>query len=165
VADIERNIYKGIADADTKYFRLGEIKTSESYTKPPMESNYMHYLLWKGCFAEKYGDFGEPPYQVLRVKTTLDTPGATKDWLDSMEDKVLSKRIAGWLHANNKDSIPTMQIPIQAAAGKGIPKEILAAIDTREMVVNLSKVFYLILETLGFHFLNEKKTTLISDYY
>lgn len=165
VADIERNIYKGIADADTKYFRLGEIKTSESYTKPPMESNYMHYLLWKGCFAEKYGDFGEPPYQVLRVKTTMDTPGATKDWLDSMEDKVLSKRIAGWLHANNKDSIPTMQIPIQAAAGKGIPKEILAAIDTREMVVNLSKVFYLILETLGFHFLNEKKTTLISDYY
>ena len=165
VADIERDIYKGIADADTKYFRLGEIKTSESYTKPPMESNYMHYLLWKGCFADKYGDFGEPPYQVLRVKTTLDTPGATKEWLDSIEDKVLSKRISNWLHANNKESIPTMQIPIQAAGGKGIPKEILAAIDTREMVVNLSKVFYLLLETLGFHFLNEKKTTLISDYY
>ena len=165
VADIERDIYKGIADADTKYFRLGEIKTSESYTKPPMESNYMHYLLWKGCFADKYGDFGEPPYQVLRVKTTLDTPGATKEWLDSIEDKVLSKRISNWLHANNKESIPTMQIPIQAAGGNGIPKEILAAIDTREMVVNLSKVFYLLLETLGFHFLNEKKTTLISDYY
>ena len=165
VADIERDIFNGIANADTKYFRLGEIKTSESYTKDPMQSNYMHYLMWKGCFADKYGDFGEPPYQVLRVKTTLDSSTATKEWLDKMEDKVLSDRIKAWLYTNEKDSIPTMQIPVQAAHGKGIPREILDAIDSKEMVVNLSKVFYLILETLGFHFLNEKKTTLISDYY
>lgn len=165
VADIERDIFNGIANADTKYFRLGEIKTSESYTKDPMQSNYMHYLMWKGCFADKYGDFGEPPYQVLRVKTTLDSSTATKEWLDKMEDKVLSDRIKTWLYTNGKDSIPTMQIPVQAAHGKGIPREILDAIDTKEMVVNLSKVFYLILETLGFHFLNEKKTCLISDYY
>ena len=165
VADIERDIYYGIAKADTKYFRLGEIKTSESYTRPPMESNYMHYILWKECFSDKYGDFGVPPYQVLRVKTTLDSVTNTKYWLDKMEDRILSKRISDWLFKNNRDSIPTMQIPIQAASGKGIPKEIFDAIDTREMVVNLSKVFYLILETLGFHFLNERKTTLVSDYY
>lgn len=165
VADIERDIYKGITNSDIKYFRLGEIKTSESYTKEPMESNYMHYLLWKNCFSDKYGDYGEPPYQVLRIKTSLDKAAGTKQWLDTMEDKVLSKRISTWLHSNKKDSIPTLQIPLQGAISKGIPKEILDVIDTREMVVNLSKVFYLILETLGFHFLNEKKTTLISDYY
>ena len=165
VGDIERDINAGIARADTKYFRLGEIKTSDSYTREPMQSNYMHYILWKECFSQKYGDYGVPPYQVLKVKTNIDKPAACKEWLDQMEDRALAERIRNWLAQNEKDSIPTMQIPVQAASGKGIPKEILDAIDTREMVVNLSKVFYLILETLGFHFLNEKKTTLISDYY
>jgi hypothetical protein len=166
VADIEREIGNGIRKGLRTYFRLGEIKTEESYTRGALESNYVHYLFWKDCFSAKYGDYGAPPYTTLRITTTLDKPKDVKEWLDKMEDKQLANRIATWMTQSNKERLPTLQIPLEAVESNGgIPAEIVDILDVRGMVINISKIFYLILETLGYSPLNEKKTNLISDYY
>lgn len=165
ISDIEKTIYKGIQKGDPKYFRIGEIKTPDSYKKGPTESNYIHHLFWDECLSDYYGKSGDPSYRTLMIKTTLDNPSKTLEWLETMENKELSKRIKHWLNKYKKTELPTLQIPLHLIGHDGLPKEIADIIDARMMVINLTKVFYLLLDTLGFDPLNDKKTMLISDYY
>lgn len=165
IADVERSIFESIKKGELQFFRLGEIKTPESYVKNPEESPYLYHLLWNKVFSPKYGTFSEPPYQVIRIATILESPTATKKWLTEMEDKELSNRMTSWMAGYAKDKLPTLMLPVEAVSANGIPKEILEIIDIRKIVYNLCKIFYLVLETLGFYICNDNITRLISDQY
>lgn len=165
IADIERSIFDSIKKGELQFFRLGEIKTPESYVKSAEESPYLYHLLWNKVFSDKYGVFSEPPYQAIRVATTLESPTATQKWLDTMEDRVLSEKMSKWLGALGKNKLPTLLLPVEAISANGIPKEIIEIIDIRKIVYNLCKIFYLVLETLGFYICNDNITRLVSDQY
>ena len=165
IADIERSIFESIKKGELQFFRLGEIKNPDSYVKAAEESPYLYHLLWNKVFSDKYGTFSEPPYQAIRVATILESPTATKKWLAEMEDKELSERMVKWLAGYGKDKLPTLLLPVEAISANGIPKEILEIIDIRKIVYNLCKIFYLVLETLGFYICNDNITRLISDQY
>lgn len=165
IADIERSIFESIKKGELQFFRLGEIKTPEAYVKSPEESPYLYHMLWNKVFSGKYGTFGEPPYQVIRIATKLENSTATKKWLAEMEDKELSQKMEKWLNGYGKDKLPTLMLPVEAVSANGIPKEILDIIDTRKIVYNLCKIFYLVLETLGFYICNDNITRLLSDQY
>lgn len=165
VADIERGIYKGIESGEAKFFRVGVIKQPASYNSEPERSPYFHHMLWKEVFAPKYGEVGEPPYDIINVATTLTTTSALLTYLETIEDKELAGRFKNFLELYGRKNLKTLQIPIAAISMSGLPKEILSIVDSRSIVVNLCKIFYLILETLGFNILNKKSTVLVSDYY
>lgn len=165
LADIERNIINGIRSGDLQYFRLGEIKRPESYIKSAEESPYAHYILWKEVLSDYYGDYGEPPYQTLKMSTTLVNPTNTANWLANMKNKDLAKKFENYFKRNDKKTMPIFMIPLDAMNIHGIPPELLDVIDTRRIVYDICKIFYLILETLGIYITNDKITKLASDFY
>lgn len=165
IANTERDIVKSIKSGDLQYFRLGEIKTPESYIKEPENSPYSHYMLWLEVFAEKYGTFSPPPYQTIKVSTILENQTATTKWLTEMKDKEFAKRMMNWLERNNKKYVPNLMVPVEAVTANGIPEEILDIIDIRKIVYDLCKIFYIVLETLGFYICNDSMTKLVSDFY
>lgn len=165
IADTEREIIRSIKAGDLEYFRLGEIKTPDSYTKSADESPYSYHILWNSVFGQKYGMQAEPPYQTIRVSTILENPTATIKWLTEMEDKQLSERMRAWLDKNERKFLPSIMIPVEAISANGVPKELLDIMDIRKIVYNLCKIFYLVLETLGFYICNDNMTKLASDFY
>lgn len=165
IADIERTIFESIKKGELQFFRLGEIKSPQAYVRKPEESPYVYNMLWEQVFAPKYGPSPILPYQALRVSTTIDNPTKTKKWLENMEDRELAERMKNWLASLSKVNLPSLMLPTEITTANGIPKEILDIIDTRKIVYNLCKIFYLILETLGFYICNDNITRLVSDQY
>lgn len=165
VADIERGVLESISQGSSDYFRLGQIKPASSYKKSPEESPYNYHIMWNEVFGPKYGMIPEPPYSVIKVSTNLPNPTAVNNWLAQMKDRELSSRMQAWLIKNNRRNLNTLFIPDIITQGRGIPEEILDTIDTRKIVLDVSKVFYLILESLGVYMLGSKKITLVSDMY
>ena len=165
VADIERQIYNGVLSGDPQFFRSGVIKQPNSYNAEPARSPYFHYMLWNRVFADKYGVIAEPPYDVIQVSTMLDKTTKLKEYLEGLPDKTFANNLAAFLQEHGKTALATIQLPTSVILSKGIPSELHSVINARSIVINLSKIFYLILETLGFSMLNEKHTCLVSDYY
>lgn len=165
VANIERTISESIKKGELDYFRQAQIKTPNSYKAHERSSPYGHHLFWNEVFAPKYGDIASPPYSCIKLSTILDNPSSTKNWIDSIEDKELAKRASNWLSAGDKSKVPTILLSIDAIRSNGIPKELISIIDIRTMISDLTRIFYIILETMGFYMLNDKVTRLISDEY
>lgn len=165
VSTIEHGIYKGIMHGDAKYFRAGVIKNPDSYSNEPERSPYFHYMLWNEVFAPKYGPCEEIPVSVVNISTTLTSSTALETYLQTLEDKELAERFRTFLEKYDRKRLPTIQIPVSAITSKGLPDEIKKIVDARSITINLSKIFYLILETLGLNILNNKSTILLSDRY
>ena len=116
-------------------------------------------------FAPKYGQIAAAPYSCIKISTTLDNPTDTREWLENLEDKEMAKRMAAWMGKYNKKILPMVYLATDFTKTNGVPVELIPVIDVRTMVADLSRMFYLILETLGFYMLNGKRTRLVSDEY
>lgn len=165
VGDLERNIVQYIKEGKLEYFRLAQIKSAESYKSSSGSSPYRHHVFWNDIFASKYGNVPEPPYTCIKISTILENATATQNWLDTMGDRDIARKAEAWLKRSNKTELPTILLSADVISGRGIPQELLSIIDTRTMVSDLSRIFYIILETLGFFIANDKKTKLIMDFY
>ena len=165
VADIERGIYKGVLAGEKQYFRSGVIKRADSYSNEPERSPYFHYMLWKEVFSPKYGDIGETPIDVINISTTLSSPMHLEQYLNTLTDQELAGRFRNFLETYGRKNLNTIQVPVSAISMSGLPEEIVPIINARSIVINLCKIFYLILETIGFNVLNKKSTFLVSDRY
>jgi hypothetical protein len=166
IANKERSIVESIRLGKHEYFRMGQIKTSDSYKEGEKASPYQQYLLWNKVFAPKYGDIQEPPYLTVKISTELNTPTNTKEWINSIQDKGIANRLEEWLDKSNRKTFgSTFMLPEQIISTNGIPEEILLAIDIRRIVLDCSRIYYIILETLGIFMLNNKSTRLCMDEY
>ena len=165
VANIEKYVYNEVLKGNPEFFRAGVIKQSNSYNAEANRSPYYHYMLWQSVFAPKYGEVQEPPYDVVSVSTTVDKPTLLKQYIESIEDKDFSSRLSTFLASNDKTTLATVLLPTSVMLSSGMPSEIQKIVDARSIVINLSKIFYLVLETLGFNILNKKNSCLVSDYY
>lgn len=162
IADTEVEIITAIRQGSTDYFSTAQIKSADAY-KNGENSNYQHSLLWNEVFAPKYGMVQEPPYDAIKINIDADNPTKTKEWLESMKDRALAKRMEDWMNARGKRHIKTLYLPTTALQQNGVPEEILDLIDVRSMVIAIMRTYYLILETLGYYCLNKNITRLISD--
>jgi hypothetical protein len=166
IANKERSIVESIKLGKHEYFRMGQIKTSDSYKEGEKASPYQQYLLWNKVFAPKYGDIQEPPYLSVKVSTELNTLTNTKEWINSIQDKGIANRLEEWLDKSNRRKFGSIfMLPEQIISTNGIPEEILLAIDIRGIVLDCSRIYYIILETLGIFMLNNKSTRLCMDEY
>lgn len=165
VADVEREVLRGLKAGEPSYYRLGQVHPAASYKLEKERSPYFQYMLWKEVFAPKYGDFGEPPYVVIKVATTMKSPTLYRAWVASIEDEALRMRLEAFMARNNKATLGSIYVPIDATLGAGIPDEIMQVTNTRRIVGDICTVFYYILETLGYQRLNKNYTHLVSDEY
>lgn len=153
VADIEREIIEKVNNADISVLKLDKIKDPKSYKLAEKERTpYMHHMLWKEVFMDKYGDPGEPDYHIVKVPLVLDTKKRMEDFLNEIQEEYpeFSKRLKKFLSKVNKTELGTFRPPFNIVKGVGLPKEMMSVIDHKRIVNDNCLVFYFILESLGF---------------
>lgn len=166
IAALEHDIMDSImVRGSYEYFRTGQIKTAESYTQPPEQSNFAHYTFWNATFGKKYGQVEEPPFNTLKISVDLDSPTKVKAWLAKMPDRELAERIASWMIQFGKKAITTFHVPEQIIQSMGVPPEIKEKISVRKIQIDTVNVFYILLESLGLYVHTNKNLQLVSDYY
>lgn len=163
IANTERGIVDAIRTGSHDYFRFVNVKPAETYSQKEDEPVYQSYLMWEEVFAPKYGHVIAPPYMGIKVSVDLEKSYQIGHWLGGMEDRELAERMKRYLDRKGKKSITTFILPEQIIAANGIPEEIFKMIDTRKIVIGMTTVFYIILETLGIYMLNNKTTRLVMD--
>lgn len=165
VADAEREVRRSLLAGESTYFRKNQIKIPAAYTKSAEESPYQYHLFWNEVFGPKYGTVTEPPYTCLKVSVNLTSKVVIKQWIASISDKPLAARLEAWVARNNKTSIKSFLISEEMLRRIGMPEEIKSIMDLRKTIFDISSVFYIVLETLGYYVVNENLTRLISDEY
>lgn len=163
IAKREKEIRDNVESGGYTHMTKGQIKSPDSYKKNEAQSPYAQYLLWQEIFAPKYGNANPPPYRAIKVSVDLDSPTKVKDWLANIEDRVLADRIQEWMTRNKKTAISSFLLPEPILATKGVPKEIVAAINVRKLISQIMEAFYLILESLCIFMKNDENTRLVSD--
>lgn len=165
IATVEKDIVASALRGEPTYFRSQQIKSANSYSLEPHRSPYQHYTMWQECFASKYGDLPPPPYSVSKVAVNLSNQNAILAWINSIEDEQVRKNLTLWNAKAKKAGMGAFLLPQSILAEKGIPEEIVKVMDTRRLVLDITMVFYLILETLGYYCIDDKISELVSDYY
>lgn len=163
VADIEKEIIASIRKGEYTFFRLGSVKTAESYTNEKELSPYAKHLFWNSVFGDKYGHQPEPPYSNIKIAVNVDSATKFKTWVASIKDRDLAKRLEAWMSKGNKTNISTFYVPTQCLDTVGMPVELFDIIDYRRIILDLTKPLYLILETLGIYINGDKVDRLVSD--
>lgn len=165
VADLERSIAESIYRGERKYLKNGQIKTAASYSKDEELSPYQHYTFWNQVFASKYGVAPEPPYSCSKVSVNLKNQKEIKAWIETIKDDKIRAAAARWNDDTCKNAITTFHLPHTILQQYGIPEEIKPFVEIRRSILDVTKVFYLIMEALGIHMLNDKITRLMMDEY
>jgi hypothetical protein len=161
-------VRKEISSGAVGYFRKGNLKQPESYTKSETESPYANYTLWTDVFEPKYGKSPPPPFDGIRISLTTDSPARMKEYLEKMKDRELAERMRQWMGRHNKSYIGSVIVSREVLTMiGGIPEELMEAMDIRGMVYNICTTFYHILETLGVYAPRKGSNipVLISDHY
>jgi hypothetical protein len=161
VRDVEQQIISSLDAGSVVYLKQSKIKESEAYTKEENESPYQHYRMWTEAWAGKYGDIEPPPFSVVKIPTTMDNKTQLKLWLEKIEDRVLSENLGKWLVKYKKEALNTIYLSLPYVQAYGIPSEVKMVMDKRKVVLDLTLVYRIILESLGFYI---KDGWLISDY-
>ncbi len=164
IADTERKILDSIKRGDHDYYRFLQIKSADSYTKGPSQSNYQHFTMWQDVFAPKYGMSEDPPYTALKVNSKINSEKEFRGWIDEL-DSPMKENMSSWIERNDKAIVRTFYVPQAIASARGIPDEIFKTMDTRRVLLDNSSVFYKIAETLGVFMLDKKINRLASDMY
>ena len=150
VADIEREILKSLLAGELIYFKRSRVKAKNAYTKGPLESPYQHHTFWQMAFAKTYTDIPPPPYSVIKIPTPLDTPTATAAWITSVQNEDVKQGLTLWVKEHNKKKLPTIYLSADYVKGFGIPQEITPIINTKKILLELTMMYRMILDSLGF---------------
>lgn len=144
--DIEQNVFKG----SIIYLKRSKIKSPEAYAlEDILKTPYSRHLFWQEVFSPKYGKIEEPPYDVIKIPTTLINQIELKKWLDSIEDNLLKDRLLNWLEKNKKKDLPTIYLNLNYTEAFGIPDEIKSIIDIKRIILDVTIQYRLILQALG----------------
>lgn len=165
VANEEREITNSVFRGEAKYLSVAKIKPAEGYKNGESNSTYQNYLLWEAVFAPKYGHAPLPPYDCIKVNVDAERVSDLNAWLDSIEDHQLAIRFRQWLDKHGKKGLSQILLPMQAVTVHGLPAEIIPGTNIRKMLNNLMDAHYLILESFGLYFRNDRITHLVSDTY
>lgn len=139
-----------------------KIKDKAAYSLDETKSPYQRHTFWKEIFDGIYPDIPEPPYDVIKIPTTLNNRVALMHWIDTIENEELALRLKNWVIKNDKKNLPTLYINEQFVLSYGIPKEIIPIFDIKRVVLDLTIQYRLMLNALGFMFSDEM---LISESY
>ena len=160
----EMEVRSSILKSEPTYFQTAQVKDRTSYKQGDASSMVKNHLLWESVFSPQYGSAPILPYVALKISTKLTSKAKILDWIHSMENKVLAKRLLDYVNAEEKSNISTIFIPKVVVEAVGIPKEILEVIDMDKQLMNVTSPFYLALESFGFYIRNSHNSQMIYNY-
>ena len=149
IISVEERIIKSINSGEVTFFKRSKIKNDTAYAQEKTKSPYQRHTFWNDVFGPKYGMLQEPPYDVIKVPTTIKSKTKLKEWLESIEDLELRGRLYNFLVTFNKTSLPTIYINLDQAKGRGIPSEILKVIDVKRIVFDCTMQHRILTQMLG----------------
>ncbi len=156
IIKLENNIRESVFKGEPIYLKKSKIKSPEAYALEGIKSPYARHLLWKEVFAPKYGEIPVPPYDVIKIPTTISSRVAMVNWVNSIEDIELQGRLTRWLEENKKDKLPLIYLNDMYVLGNGIPDEIMRVIDIKRIILDVTLQHRVILETLGVMLYSDK---------
>ena len=152
VAQFEKEIGERVDKGDITIFKQDKIKNAKAYKSEDIDMTpYVHHLLWKEVFADKYGYPGEPPYMVIKIATTLDTKKRMDSYLNLINDSIIKEKLIKFMKEHNKDRLGTFRPPVSLISGSGIPSEMLIPIDKKRIILDNLNSAYVLLATIGFY--------------
>lgn len=157
VLDIEKRTRVRIKAGDGTCLRSITVQSASAYKDEEDAVNYQQYQFWCDVFGPDYGIL-PTPIAMVKVNLTLKNKTALMDYLTT-DGGAFKKR---WLeHAKKTDKWKknTVFIPRGVVEELGIIPEILPVTDITQITLDLCKVFYIILSTLGYHKPNDYTLT------
>lgn len=149
-ADLERFITASIDKGEVMYFRTAKIKQLEAYAGQLSITPYFHQMLWEEVFQEKYGHVEPIPNTAIKIPLDLPNKTACAYWIDHIQDKELAARLRASLIKYKKETLGTILINKIYCISQGIPPEIRPVIDKKKIILELTKSFRLIIDSLGY---------------
>ena len=150
VADYERSILDSLSKGELTFLKLDKVKPFKAYKSDVVGATpYFHHLLWMKCFADDYGNPGEPEYMMLKIPTTLETKKSLTTFISNIEDVSLRDNLQSIISEHKKTVLGTFRVPLVIATGNKCPQVLLDALDSKRVVRDNMNIFYLVLETLG----------------
>lgn len=159
IADLERSIIDRVKKGDTTIFKKDKIKSKEAYKASEAQSPYFHHLLWNDVFSDSYGEIQEPPYDVIKIPTIVNSKKKLDEWIAGLEPN-FGEKLRIFLAKHDKTSLGTIRPPVSIVATCGLPEEIIPIIDLHRIVEDNMLAGYYFLETLGIY---KKDGLLISE--
>ena len=149
-ADIEREILRSINRGEMTYLKRTKIKEKNAYKQGETQSPYQYFTMWMQCFYPTYQYEPRTPYNAVRIPLDLQNKTALKDWLERVPNKAFAESFLKWMTDNNKSLLTALPIPTEFCASHGLPEELKLVLDTRKIVLSLTKSYRNTLESLGF---------------
>lgn len=149
-AELERSILTSLHKGETTYLRRFKIKEHAAYKLEPERSPFQYYTLWEQAFASTYGKAPPPTYNAVRIPLDLPNKTAIKSWFDNMPNKTVAAGVAKWFNDNNKATLTSFPIPVDHCRAHGVPEELKMIMDSRKIVLTLTKSYRNMLESLGY---------------
>lgn len=158
---IENRIIESLKKSEVDFFKRGNIQHHTSYKLAKEKSPYAVHLLWERVFSLKYGSIEEPPYEIIKVPTILDSPTRFKKWLLEMKDRDIAKRLEEFSLEFNKKQMPTFYFSLDMVLSQGIPDEVVEVMDFKRIVLDLTGANRMLLDSLGYPLRND---LMVSDF-
>ena len=149
VLDIEKTIWNSLRNGSGEFYKRLNIKEHTAYSKGPKESNFAWYTCWEEVFAPKYGSITEPPYDAIKIPTIITSATTWKNFMASIKDRELAQRLETWMISHNKKALKTFYICMDYVEANGIPEEILDIIDYKRIILDLTNVWRMLLDSIG----------------
>lgn len=162
VCDVEEGIRKSVMAGESDFLKRSKIKTADAYAEDATKSPYARHTFWQSVFAFKYGEFTPPPYDVIKIPTTITSKTALVKWLEGIEDEEVRKRLQAWFVQTGKKDLPTIYMSEDFVAAYGIPPEIMRVIDIHRITLDVTIQHRVILETCGVMLYSDK---LVSEQF
>ena len=162
---VDHEKYLGIIHALEGVVEQGAKTSADYYHTVDIKSEDAQNAIWQKLWNDtKLGRDNKVtiPCGMIKIPTTLTNKTNMKAWLDSIEDTEIAEGISEWLRANGKTTMPRLYLPKEGVVAHGIPDYIVEIISTREVVLGITKMLYIILETMGI--LKDSKRTLSEVY-
>lgn len=137
-----------IVKNETVYFKKSKIKDKTAYSLDETKSPYQKHTLWRMVFEPKYGEIPAPPYDVIKIPTTVDRRRKLSEWLGGLDTDIAS-RLTTWATDFGKENIPTVYLSEDYVKSNGIPSEIVKIIDIKRIILDLTMQHRMILMSLG----------------
>lgn len=149
-ATLERSILESLYKGETTYLRRFKIKEAAAYKLGAENSPYQYYSLWEQAFSSTYGKAPLPPYNAVRIPLDLPNRTAVKEWFEKIPNREVAEGIIKWFTDNQKQTLTSFPIPTDHCASNGVPEELKMVMDSRKIVLTLTKSYRNMLESLGY---------------
>lgn len=162
IADLEVRISESIMRGDSEFLRNMTIKDKDAYKLSEEESPYLHYLLWTNALSKHYPTEVSPPFGVIKIPTTIETPSAFKKWLSEIKNEGLKATLTEWFAKYDKTKLATLYLPTAYTEVNGIPEVFKDVVDVRRIVLDVCNSLYLLLESMGIYKIPD---ALVTEYF